>query len=86
MEMENNPKQLIEQIRSLYFAVNDISLYLDTHPCDMRALEAHKEFSSKLEELKKIYETKFNSLSIYSPTNNWEQWINTKWPWERGGM
>ena len=34
----NRQKMLMSQIRSLAFAVNDLALYLDTHPCDQNAL------------------------------------------------
>ena len=82
----NNPRELLEQIRALMFTVNDLSLYLDTHPCDMKALNAHREYSEKLMELKNIYQAQFGPLSIYHPVGSWENWINSPWPWERGGM
>lgn len=83
---DNGARALLEQIRALMFSVNDLALYLDTHPCDMRALNAHKQYSEKLKELMKIYQAQYGSLSIYNPTNNWEEWVNSPWPWERGGM
>lgn len=78
--------ELLEQIRALMFVVNDLALYLDTHPCDMRALNAHREYSEKLINLKNMYQAQYGPLSIYNPVNSWENLINTPWPWERGGM
>lgn len=87
MNQENsNQRELLEQIRALMFAINDLALYLDTHPCDMRALNAHKQYSEKLKELINIYQSQYGALSIYYPTTNWENWVNSPWPWERGGM
>ena len=87
MNQDNsNARELLEQIRALMFAVNDLSLYLDTHPCDMRALNSHKQYSEKLNDLMNIYQAQYGALSIYTPTNSWEKWINSPWPWERGGM
>ena len=31
-------KELLQKINEVSFAVNDITLYLDTHPCDEKAL------------------------------------------------
>ena len=49
-------KMLLDQIRAYAFSVNDLALYLDTHPCDARALRYQKEYSEKLtKELGKGY-------------------------------
>ena len=79
-------REMLEQIRALMFSVNDLSLYLDTHPCDMRALNTHRQYSERLIDLKNMYQAQYGPLSIYSPTDSWEKWINSPWPWERGGM
>lgn len=89
MNQDNiNSRELLEQIRALMFTVNDLALYLDTHPCDMRALRAHRQYSEQLENLKNIYQAQCGPLSVYTPVDNWESWINDPWPWERerGGM
>lgn len=86
MEQDNSKKSLLDQIRSYAFSVNDLSLYLDTHPCDQKALNAHKEYSEKLINLKNIYKAKYGSLTIYNPTDDWDEWVNKPWPWERGGI
>ena len=87
MNQDNiSENELLEQIQALMFTVNDLSLYLDTHPCDMRAINAHKQYSKQLEILKNRYIAECGPLTIYNPTNTWEQWINSPWPWERGGM
>lgn len=78
-------KMLLNQIRAYAFSVNDLALYLDTHPCDGRALRYHKEYAEKLEELKTIYQKEFGPLSIYSPQDEWK-WIESPWPWEKGGI
>lgn len=78
-------RKLLQKIREYAFSVNDLSLYLDTHPCDQRALMAHKEYSEKLKKLKKIYEENYGPLTIYCPQNTW-QWIEDSWPWEKRGV
>ena len=86
MNQENNAQDLLEEIRALMFSVNDLSLYLDTHPCDMKAINSHRQYNEKLRELMNIYQTQYAPLSIYQPVGNWEKWVNSPWPWERGGM
>ena len=48
----NRQKMLMSQIRSLAFAVNDLALYLDTHPCDQNALRCHTDYAEQLHDLK----------------------------------
>ena len=41
-------KELLNQIMALNFAVNDLVLYLDTHPTDSKAICMHNEYSEKV--------------------------------------
>lgn len=86
MDAETNKQQeLMNQIRALAFAVNDLALYLDTHPCDENALKYQKEYAEQLQGLKQIYQREYGPLTIYFPQNAWE-WIESPWPWEKGGV
>ena len=38
---------LLREIDKVSFAVDDILLYLDTHPCDKKALDYYKEHVAK---------------------------------------
>ncbi len=73
---------LLKQIMALDFAINDLSLYLDTHPDCKVSLEKHSEYVKKYNELVSIYESKFGPLTLYTEQNTWE-WIDGPWPWER---
>ena len=75
--------QLIQQIRSVNFAVVELSEYLDTHNNDEKALALHKEYSLVLQDLKEKYQKMYGPLSFYYPSNKWN-WANEPWPWERG--
>jgi len=86
MDAETNKQQsLMNQIRALAFAVNDLALYLDTHPCDENALKCQKEYAEQLQGLRQIYQREYGPLTIYFPQNAWE-WIDSPWPWEKGGV
>lgn len=74
--------EMLMQIRELKFSVNDLALYLDTHPNDRNALNLHNQYSQNLRNLTNQYQKKFGPLTIECPCNKW-RWIDLPWPWER---
>ena len=76
--------EMMEQIKSLNFAIIELSLYLNTHPDDEKALALHKKYAKELKELKDKYQKVYGPLTIYYPCNKW-RWLEEPWPWE-GGM
>ena len=91
MIMENNKverhecerEEMLMKIRKLDFAVEDLALYLDTHPEDQRALCLHRKYAKELKELMDKYQKVYGPLTIYYPCNKW-RWLEEPWPWERG--
>ena len=83
-----NRRQLLNHINEVSFAVDEIKLYLDTHPCDSEALEYFREMSSRRNEALKEYAEAYGPLTIDtaadSCTERWN-WINEPWPWQEGG-
>ena len=50
------PKEkLLQRINEVSFAVNDILLYLDTHPCCQEALAFYQECAAERRKLMKEY-------------------------------
>lgn len=84
-EKEMTRSEMLEQIRCLSFAIVELAEYLDTHVDDDRAICLHKEYATKLRDLKDKYQKVFGPLSIYFPCNKW-RWIEEPWPWERGNF
>ena len=82
-EREETREEMIQNIRCLDFAVVELALYLDTHEDDEKALCLHKEYATKLKELKEKYPKVYGPLSIKFPCNKW-RWLEEPWPWERG--
>ena len=79
----NNKEKLLHEIMSLNFAINDLTLYLDTHPNDTKAICLHNEYVQKVSILKEDYEKLYGPLTINFISNTWD-WIDEPWPWERG--
>ena len=52
-------KQLLNRINQVSFAVDDLLLYLDTHPCDERALMLCRKMVKERKELLEKYAQNF---------------------------
>lgn len=84
--LENySQSELMNQIQSYNFAINDLALYLDTHPTDSRALTLHNEYCKTYRNYVDQYERMYGPLSIYCPCNSWK-WYKNPWPWEGGNV
>lgn len=79
--------QLMDVINKTSFAVNDIQLYLDSHPDCPKGLAFFHEHNQLRNAALKEYSRRFGPLTIETASecsrNHWE-WIHGKWPWEGG--
>ena len=82
-ERDMRRQEMIDQIKSLDFAIIELGLYLDTHPDDQRALCMHREYCKQTKDLKDKYQKMYGPLTIFYPCNKW-RWLEQPWPWERG--
>ncbi|HCR83196.1 spore coat protein CotJB [Muricomes intestini] len=88
--MSNPPsrKELLDHINAVSFAVDDVKLFLDTHPCDEDAMAYFREYSRMRNEALKEYAARFGPLTVdtavYSCSDKWT-WIDDPWPWQEGG-
>ena len=55
MNENRSGKQLLNRINQVSFAVDDLLLYLDTHPCDERALMLCRKMVKERKELLEKY-------------------------------
>ena len=88
--MEDNTRDCCQRekkkkkVQSYEFAINELALYLDTHPKDEKALNLHRRYCNEVKDLKDKYQKVYGPLTINVPCNKWK-WIDEPWPWE-GGM
>lgn len=80
--------KMLREIDEAGFAVNDITLYLDTHPEDTEAIAYFKQHLDKRNELLKQFAAEFdplimNDVSQGSNGNHWT-WADGPMPWEGG--
>lgn len=79
--------QLMDIINKTSFAVNDIQLYLDSHPDCPKGLAYFHEHNQLRNAALKEYSRRFGPLTMKTASEgskgHWE-WIHGKWPWEGG--
>ena len=85
--MNVEQKRLMNQIYETGFVIDDVLLYLDTHPCDKEALAFYEAYRKLYAKLVKDYTIHFGPLSVdqVDITNNEWSWVKTPWPWEMEG-
>ena len=76
--------QLLEEIQAIDFALVELTLYLDTHPDALQAMQQFNEYSHQSRQLKQQFEKKFGPLQQFGNSYtdaNWS-WGTTPWPWQ----
>ena len=82
--MENmTANELMCMIMKYDFAADELVLFLDTHPNDLKALEMHEAVCKKTMKLKEMYTNKYGPITTndVKSTKTWT-WIDSPWPWE----
>ena len=57
------PDTLLNQLRTVNFAVQELALYLDTHREDGEALELYRSYQKMYAKLRQMYEDEFGPLN-----------------------
>ncbi|GGE73245.1 spore coat protein JB [Priestia taiwanensis] len=84
---ETLPDEFYEWMTELQeydFVLVELTLYLDTHPDDIKCIQQFNEFSYKRRLLKEKMENKYGPLQQYgnSYSNAPWQWSKGPWPWQ----
>jgi spore coat protein JB len=76
--------KLLRELQTLDFVVVELTLYLDTHPNDMPAIQQFNQFTQKRQQLAAAFELKFGPLLQFGHSFSrypW-QWSQDPWPWQ----
>lgn len=74
---------LMKSIYEIGFSLDDMILYLDTHPKDTSALEYYQKLRREYQELVKMYTINYGPLFAKNVNNdNYFSWVNRPMPWE----
>ena len=76
-----NCNELLMQIMMLDFAVQDVTLFLDTHPCDEEAMRYFNEASMRLKNAKKEYARQGHILNNREMDAYQNGYVSEAWPW-----
>ena len=81
--MANNRSQAMLEIQQVHLVLEDIILFLDTHPTDATALNYYDHFKQLNDQLMEEYTMQFGPITAdnVNVTNSWA-WVETPWPWE----
>ena len=81
---ETSKKELRQFIDQVTFMLDDITLFLDTHPDCSEAIEAYNHYKMLRKKAVADYEKMYGPLNRYSvdTCNNWNKWLENPWPWE----
>ena len=81
-------EKLLNRINEVSFAVDDILLYLDTHPGCQEALTFYQDCARERQQLMKEYAQWYGPLTIddalESDSNTWK-WVEQPFPWQMEG-
>lgn len=76
-------KQMLRFIMEVSFALEDVVLYLDTHPCDKEALCYYEQYRRVRKQAVEEYTNMYGPLCSKDVTSkNCWRWVETPWPWE----
>lgn len=80
----NERDSLFMELRQISFALDELRLFLDTHPTDTAALSLFGEYEGRRKEILSAYVLKYGPVEAYdvNTENNGWGWINTPMPWE----
>lgn len=77
--------RLLEELQTADFVLVELTLYLDTHPNDMQAIQQFNQYVQLRTQLAQRYETEYGPLlqyGHYSYSKYPWQWVETPWPWQ----
>lgn len=77
-------RALEKEIARVSFTMDELRLFLDTHPCEKEALSAFCELRKKREMLLEKYESLYGPMEAYRAggSEKWN-WVAQPWPWEK---
>lgn len=82
--MDPNREQLLKEVMAADFYLVELNLYLDTHPCDQRAINLLNQSVLSARMFRENYERLYGPLTALNSFSRYPyQWIESPWPWEK---
>ena len=73
-----------KRIGAYQFALYDLALYLDSHPCDEQAMQLRTLYKQRLCSLIDEYEQHYGKyvMTMADVQDSWTEWVKDPWPWD----
>lgn len=73
-----------KRIGAYKFALYDLGLYLDSHPCDQQAMQLREVYKTRLCQLIDEYEQHYGKWinTTADVQDSWAEWVKDPWPWD----
>jgi len=82
VDMDIARQKMLDEIMAADFMLEDLELYLNTHPYDQRALCIYMNYVPKAKWLRCNYERIYGPITATASCSYPWPWINSPWPWE----
>ena len=83
VNQKEQPVTPLTELQTLGFAVQDLGLYLDTHPHDREVMALYREYQKRYDACAEDYKRKYGPLNRRQvPDTECYQWMTGPWPWE----
>ena len=83
VNQNNLPVTPLSEVQVLAFSVQELALYLDTHPEDTEALELYRQYQQLYQKVSQAYEREKRPLNHAAPgRGDTYAWLDDPWPWE----
>lgn len=82
--MDQYKQTMMMDIYKTGFALNEVVLFLDTHPTNQKALSYYYQVQKAYADAKNAYQAAYGPLANDQVTGGTWNWIEDPWPWEGG--
>ena len=83
VNLKEKPLTPKTEMQAIAFAIQELALYLDTHPEDREALELYRNYQSVYHKCTMEYSEACGPLNHGVPVNDQRYtWLDDPWPWD----
>ncbi len=80
--MVDMQEKMLMELMAIEFMAVDLNLYLNTHPCDAKALMIFISTVQRANMVRNNYERMFGPITASASNSFPWPWISNPWPWE----
>lgn len=82
VNQEEKPETPKTQLQMLGFMIQELALYLDTHPQDTQALEQYQSYQALMHQATMNYNAAYPLTHEIPMSGDRYAWLDDPWPWE----